>query len=198
MWLFTSIVAKHTIPLVQQRSWQILALGPLFSRKCTRWFKYDRDKLWLGYTQTVPVIFEPPCIMSCFPSNLIDFHCFVTRFALQDVNIRVSLKKITLNTVKVNTKHVTVKKTIRTLLALHWGSYMLRTILVCSQLTGIKPKMRRVYIKKWCNLPRGIKEKMQIINKHKTRTSCTRSFLCLLDAVQCRLWMLHETHTQTT
>jgi hypothetical protein len=28
----------------------------------TRWFKYDRDKLWLVYTQIVPVIFEPPCI----------------------------------------------------------------------------------------------------------------------------------------
>jgi hypothetical protein len=28
---------------------------------CTRWFKYDRDKLWLVYTQIVPVIFEPPC-----------------------------------------------------------------------------------------------------------------------------------------
>ena len=27
----------------------------------TRWFKYDRDKLWLVYTQSVPVIFEPPC-----------------------------------------------------------------------------------------------------------------------------------------
>jgi hypothetical protein len=27
-----------------------------------RWFKYDRDKLWLVYTQVVPVIFEPPCI----------------------------------------------------------------------------------------------------------------------------------------
>jgi hypothetical protein len=31
--------------------------------ECTRWFKYDRDKLWLVYTQIVPVIFEPPCIM---------------------------------------------------------------------------------------------------------------------------------------
>jgi hypothetical protein len=29
----------------------------------TRWFKYDRDKLWLVYTQIVPVIFEPPCIL---------------------------------------------------------------------------------------------------------------------------------------
>jgi hypothetical protein len=32
--------------------------------KCctTRWFKYDQDKLWLVYTQIVPVISEPPCI----------------------------------------------------------------------------------------------------------------------------------------
>jgi hypothetical protein len=30
-------------------------------RQCKRWFKYDRDKLWLVYTQIVPVIFEPPC-----------------------------------------------------------------------------------------------------------------------------------------
>jgi hypothetical protein len=28
----------------------------------TRWSKYDREKLWLVYTQIVPVIFEPPCI----------------------------------------------------------------------------------------------------------------------------------------
>jgi hypothetical protein len=34
----------------------------------TRWFKYDRNKLWLVYTQIVPVIFEPPCI--CFYSVL--------------------------------------------------------------------------------------------------------------------------------
>ena len=30
-------------------------------QQCTRWLKYDRDKLWLVYTQSVPVIFEPPC-----------------------------------------------------------------------------------------------------------------------------------------
>jgi hypothetical protein len=30
----------------------------------TRWFKYYRDKLWLVYTQIVPVIFEPPCKLS--------------------------------------------------------------------------------------------------------------------------------------
>jgi hypothetical protein len=37
----------------------------------TRWFKYDRDKLWLVYTQSVPVIFEPPCT-SVFPRQ--QFH----------------------------------------------------------------------------------------------------------------------------
>ena len=38
----------------------VTALGQLPERR-TRWFKYDRDKLWLVYTQSVPVIFEPPC-----------------------------------------------------------------------------------------------------------------------------------------
>jgi hypothetical protein len=32
----------------------------------TRWFKYDRDRLWLVYTQIVPVMFEPPCISVYF------------------------------------------------------------------------------------------------------------------------------------
>jgi hypothetical protein len=39
---------------------------------CTRWFKYDRDKLWLVYTQIVPVMFEPPCI-----TDLLDIFIFV-------------------------------------------------------------------------------------------------------------------------
>jgi hypothetical protein len=38
------------------------SLLPVFEDN-TRWFKYDRDKLWLVYTQIVPVIFEPPCIL---------------------------------------------------------------------------------------------------------------------------------------
>ena len=40
----------------------------------TRWFKYDRDKFLLVYTQIVPVIFEPPCsyfVVLCY------FYCFV-------------------------------------------------------------------------------------------------------------------------
>ena len=37
----------------------VVANAPVF--KNTRWFKYDWDKLWLVYTQIVPVIFEPPC-----------------------------------------------------------------------------------------------------------------------------------------
>jgi hypothetical protein len=34
------------------------------SSRNTRWFIYDRDKLWLVHTQIVPVIFEPPCIFA--------------------------------------------------------------------------------------------------------------------------------------
>ena len=30
---------------------------------CTRWFKYDRDCLHLFTHKSVPVIFEPPCIL---------------------------------------------------------------------------------------------------------------------------------------
>jgi hypothetical protein len=39
-------------------------VGVYMSLIVPRWFKYDRDKLWLVYTQIVPVIFEPPCIIS--------------------------------------------------------------------------------------------------------------------------------------
>jgi hypothetical protein len=35
----------------------------------TRWFKYDRDKLWLIYTQIVLVIFEPPCTSIHLPRH---------------------------------------------------------------------------------------------------------------------------------
>jgi hypothetical protein len=45
----------------------------------TRWFKYDRDKLWLVYTQIVPVIFEPPCTytrsVTQFPVGWIQLFC---------------------------------------------------------------------------------------------------------------------------
>jgi hypothetical protein len=51
--------------------WQKDRLLYLYAR--TRWFKYDRDKLWLIYTQIVPVIFEPPCIYCVNVANL----CFV-------------------------------------------------------------------------------------------------------------------------
>jgi hypothetical protein len=38
-----------------------LNVGLKYFAVYTRWLKYDRDKLWLVYTQSVPVIFEPPC-----------------------------------------------------------------------------------------------------------------------------------------
>ena len=31
----------------------------------TRWFKYDRDYLCVNCKQSVPVIFEPPCVCVC-------------------------------------------------------------------------------------------------------------------------------------
>jgi hypothetical protein len=37
----------------------------------TRWFKYDWDKLWLVYTQSVPVIFEPPCKLPDYIANVV-------------------------------------------------------------------------------------------------------------------------------
>ena len=59
--------------------WNVCIITDLQSR--TRWFKYDRDKLWLVYTQIVPVIFEPPCslyvgycILCCI--IVISFMCF--------------------------------------------------------------------------------------------------------------------------
>jgi hypothetical protein len=36
-----------------------------YSGLYTRWFKNNQDKLWLVYTQIVPVIFEPPCRRNC-------------------------------------------------------------------------------------------------------------------------------------
>ena len=36
----------------------------------TRWFKYDRDWLFIVYTQKVPVIFEPPCIFRYISSKM--------------------------------------------------------------------------------------------------------------------------------
>jgi hypothetical protein len=61
----------------------------LRASKCTRWFKYDRDKLWLVYTQIVPVIFQPPCTYS---SHRMWFQC--KYYSLQQLNFkhRIMLK----------------------------------------------------------------------------------------------------------
>jgi hypothetical protein len=79
----TSAVCSNTPPIILydttqthktsrkrlQHTWSLLTLLRLNGMQhvnhhnilSTRWFKYDRDKLWLVYTQIVPVIFEPPC-----------------------------------------------------------------------------------------------------------------------------------------
>ena len=49
-----------------QKKLKYCPFASVFFHICTRWFKYDRDKLWLVYTQIVPVIFEPPCTCLLF------------------------------------------------------------------------------------------------------------------------------------
>jgi hypothetical protein len=52
LFLATAFTSCHLFPWLQ---------AYLEENLCdTRWLKYDRDKLWLVYTQIVPVIFEPP------------------------------------------------------------------------------------------------------------------------------------------
>jgi hypothetical protein len=64
--LCDTLLRKTSIGAVRiQFFWQCKLIGNAV-QKCgwfinTRWFKYDREKLWLVYTQIVPVIFEPPC-----------------------------------------------------------------------------------------------------------------------------------------
>ena len=64
-------------------------------RKCTRWFKYDRDKLWLVYTQSVPVIFEPPCIFaSCATCQCLNCFALLStlRLSLTECNSGIKSK----------------------------------------------------------------------------------------------------------
>jgi hypothetical protein len=52
-------------PVTAQRTvtWLTAIISPrLLYVANTRWFKYDRDKLGLVDTHSVPIIFEPPCI----------------------------------------------------------------------------------------------------------------------------------------
>jgi hypothetical protein len=50
-------------------SWLLSNKHPSTELQCyipteyTRWFKYDRDYLFVNKSQFVPVIFEPPCII---------------------------------------------------------------------------------------------------------------------------------------
>jgi hypothetical protein len=56
--LGSSIFSTHTYSTFRPKS----CIFSLPACVDTRWFKYDRDKLSLVYTQSVPVIFKPPCI----------------------------------------------------------------------------------------------------------------------------------------
>jgi hypothetical protein len=56
--MFTQRITKINY---NQARWWTYAACKQITTEYTRWFKYDRDKLWLVYTQIVPVISEPPC-----------------------------------------------------------------------------------------------------------------------------------------
>ena len=59
IWPGQTVTCLHTNHPVH--IWTTLWFFRYVSLLYTRWFKYDRDKLWLVYTQLVLVIFEPPC-----------------------------------------------------------------------------------------------------------------------------------------
>jgi hypothetical protein len=66
-WAFLGLLAVHFQPF-----WRcVQKLSSLAARLVgcnARWFKYDRDDLCVNKSQFVPVIFEPPCIISCWSS----------------------------------------------------------------------------------------------------------------------------------
>jgi hypothetical protein len=64
-------------------------------RSVTMWFKYDRDKLWLVYTQIVPVIFKPPCTYCLFNFSVM----FKGEFVTQKRHICYSLQQTSENSV---------------------------------------------------------------------------------------------------
>jgi hypothetical protein len=59
--MFFTSVESFTVITFQT----LFTYAPICLYIYTRWFKYDRDKLSLVYTQRVLVIFEPPCIYIC-------------------------------------------------------------------------------------------------------------------------------------
>jgi hypothetical protein len=59
---YSDIIAVWVLRDLLDGKQSLCCLGTFCLSLITRWFKYDRDKLWLVYTQIVPVIFEPPCI----------------------------------------------------------------------------------------------------------------------------------------
>jgi hypothetical protein len=92
-WLSCSeIQTKHTITFCRRNA----QFEMLQDRQCTRWFKYDRDKLWLVYTQLVPVISGPPCTYKrdskacsfnhCYRGNVVSLRVCVCSFSYPACN----------------------------------------------------------------------------------------------------------------
>jgi hypothetical protein len=64
-WVF-EICQCYTAGIVGSQLWHCIT-STEHNHGVTRWSKYDRDKLWLVYTQIVPVIFEPHCTYEVQP-----------------------------------------------------------------------------------------------------------------------------------
>jgi hypothetical protein len=56
-----AILLLHIVGKLKVQCWD----GCHWHSLCTRWFKYDRDYLFVNKSQFVPVIFEPPCTKYC-------------------------------------------------------------------------------------------------------------------------------------
>ena len=83
-WISGLLNVKRIIQLEIQRGTSSRPTLPLF--QSTRWLKYDRDKLWLVYTQIVPVIFELPKLRVYSNSVITSMHTsFLLRFSNQHV-----------------------------------------------------------------------------------------------------------------
>jgi hypothetical protein len=58
-------------------------LYAVYSSPNTRWFKYDRDYLYVNKSQFVPVIFQPPCIIRVIKTRRLRWAGHVTHMGVR-------------------------------------------------------------------------------------------------------------------
>ena len=87
---------KSTRPRARVPTWRHARASMRTRPICTRWFKYDQDYLCVNKSQFVPVIFEPPCIISDCVCVWDERSC--TPHALQHQNIDTAKLGATITT----------------------------------------------------------------------------------------------------